>query len=216
MRFAIVGEGLTDFKVLKNLLIGFFKDKNLPITRLLPVDKEPVGWGNVFQFLTTNEFQKGVGFADYTLIQVDTNECADWNVGLAHIGDDVEAVNEFIDKIAKILIAKMGNEFYEANKNKIIFAICVHEIECWLLPFNAEQVAHHAKMIGCANAIERIAQKNGYSIHQKNYQEGKHYDDLSKEMKSNKDLLKKGSINPSLKYFLDSLGQIPQVTPTED
>ena len=60
MRFLIAGEGLTDFIVLQNLLRGFFNDKNLSATRLLPKDKEPVGWGNLFNYLTTEEFKQAV------------------------------------------------------------------------------------------------------------------------------------------------------------
>jgi len=205
MRFAIVGEGLTDFKVLKNLLIGFFKDKNLPVTRLLPKDKEPVGWGNVLKFLPSFEFQNGVENTDYIIVQIDTNECADWNEELVHVGDKAAEIDGFMDSVIAVLIKRIGEEFYDANKAKIIFAVCIHEIECWLLPFNAQQKAHQTKIVGCANAIEQIAQKAGYSIHQKNYEEGKHYDDLSKEMKSNKELVQKGKLNPSLNSFLNSL-----------
>jgi hypothetical protein len=185
--------------------IGFFNNRNLPVTRLLPKDKEPVGWGNVLHYLSSEEFRNGVDNTDFVIVQIDTNECADWNEGLKHIGDDASRINGFIDQIIPVLIKNVGAGFYAANKDKIIFAICVHEIECWLLPFNANQPAHYSKIAGCANAIEKIAQKNGYSIHQKNYQNGKHYDDLSKEMKNNKALMQKTNLNPGLKFFIDSL-----------
>lgn len=207
MRFAIAGEGLTDYTVLKNLLIGFFNDKYLPVTRLIPKDKEPGGWGNLLKYISSQYFRDGCDNADYIIIQIDTKECAEWNEGLNNIGDRASEINVFIDQVVTVLVKKTGDEFYVANKDKIIFAICVHEIECWLLPFHTKQVAHYSKIVGCVNAIEQIANKNGYSIHQKNYQEGKHYDDLSKEMKNNKELLQKGILNPSLKSFIDTLSQ---------
>lgn len=205
MRFAVVGEGLTDFKVLKNLLIGYFKDKNLPVTRLLPVDEEPVGWPNVLKFLTTKEFRDGVENTDYTIVQIDTGECQDWGEGLNNIGSDSSLIDNLIASVKTILINKIGQDFYNANNNKILFAITVNEIECWLLPFNTTTKAHFSKIVGCANAIEKLANKRGFSIHQKNYQDGKHYDELSKGMKKNKDLLSKGKLNPSLKIFIDVL-----------
>ena len=70
MRFAIAGEGRTDFIVLQNLLIGFFNDKNLAVTRLLPKDKEPVGWGNVLNYLSTEEFRIGALYNDYVVVKL--------------------------------------------------------------------------------------------------------------------------------------------------
>ncbi len=207
MRFAIASEGRTDYIVLKNLLIGFFKDKSLPITRLRPKDKEPFGWGNLLKYISSQDFRDDCDDEniDYAIIQIDTNECKEWDEGLKHIGDKASEINSFISQIILVLIKNIGNEFYTVNKDKIIFAICVHEIECWLLPFHAKQAAHYSKIVGCANAIEQIALKNGYSIHQKNYQDGKHYEDLSKEMKNHKELMQKYNLNPGLKFFVDRL-----------
>jgi hypothetical protein len=205
MRFAIVGEGLTDFKVLKNLLMGFTKDKNLTVNRLLPKDKEPVGWGNVLQYLSSPEFQTGVKINDFTVVQIDTNECDQWGAGLKHIGDDDSQIDGFINHIISVLAIKIETEFYDKHKSKIIFAVCVHDIECWLLPFHASQPAHFSKMVRCYPTLEQVAQKKGYSLHQKNFQEGKHYEDLSKDMKDNKVLIQKSKLNPSLKFFIDSL-----------
>jgi hypothetical protein len=57
----------------------------------------------------------------------------------------------------------------------------------------------------CFNALEAIANKNVYSLNQKNYKDGKYYDDFSKVMKSNKDIMAKAHLNPSLKIFIDTL-----------
>jgi len=205
MRFAIVGEGLTDFKVLKNLLIGFFKDKNLPVTKLRPKDIEPFGWGNVLNYISTEEFQDEVDATNYVIIQIDTDKCEEWKEELTHIGDDETKVNDFINQIIKVLIKRIGNPFYTTNKGKILFAICVHDIECWLLPFNSTTKSHFTKIVGCVNAIEHLANKKGFSIHEKNYEDGAHYDNLSKEMRDNRELLKKSELNPSLKVFVNTL-----------
>lgn len=205
MKFSFVGEGLTDFKVIKNLMIGYFNDKNLLITRLLPRDKEPVGWGNVLKYLPTDEFKAGVDNSDYTIIQIDSDKCEDWGKGLTNIGSDATRIEEFINSIKVVLINEIGNPFYETNRNKILFAIAVYEIECWLLPFNSNTKAHFSKLVGCTNTIEKIANVRGFSINQKNYEGGKHYEDLSKGMKDNKELLKKSELNPSLKAFVDLL-----------
>lgn len=205
MKFQIVSEGRTDFVVLKNLLIGFFNDKNLLVTPLFPESKEPAGWGNVLNYITTERFQTGMLNTDYMVIQIDTDKCEDWNENLKNSGDDILKLNSLIDDIIDVLISKIGNEFYQANAAKILFAVSVHEIECWLLPFNVERAAKQAKTVGCFNALEAIAIKQGFSLHQKNYQEGKNYETLSVDMKKNKVLMKKYPLNPSLKIFVETL-----------
>ncbi len=200
MRFLIAGEGLTDFIVLQNLLRGFFNDKNLSATRLLPKDKEPVGWGNLFNYLTAEEFKQAVPFSDYTIVQIDTGTSQEWKKDITSIDSKTTDLIPFIEAIKTVLINKMGFDFYNENKDKILFAICVHDIECWLLPFNATLPAHQKKMVGCVNAIEKLANEKGFSINEKNYAGGKHYDILSKPMRGNGELITKGKLNESLSF----------------
>jgi hypothetical protein len=205
-RFLFAGEGLTDYIVIKNLLIGFFKDKNLAVSRLFPRDKiTPGGWGNVLNYLSTDEFREGVNNTDYIVIQIDTDKCEEWNEGLHHIGDNSDNLEDFVRGVITVLIKRTGQDFYTQNKDKFLFAISIHDIQCWLLPFIADQPAHQSKIVGCVNAVERIAVKQGISINQKNYEDGKHYEKLSQDMKKNNTLMQRYSLNPSLKIFIDIL-----------
>lgn len=43
--------------------------------------------------------------------------------------------------------------FYEDNKYKIIFAISVHSLECWLLPICKDLKAE--KITGCFESLQR-------------------------------------------------------------
>ncbi len=208
MRFLIAGEGLTDFIVLQNLLRGFFNDKNFLATRLLPKDKEPVGWGNLFIYLSTEEFKQAVPFSDYTIVQIDTGTCEEWKEGIVPIGAKATNLLPFIESIKTVLVNKMGVDFYDEHKDKILFAICVHDIECWLLPFNATLPAHHKKTVGCVRTIEKIANTKGFSVNEKNYQEGKHYETLSKPMRDNEELIVKGKLNESLSLFVNELHKV--------
>ena len=189
MRFLIAGEGLTDFIVLQNLLRGFFNDKNLSATRLLPKDKEPVGWGNLFNYLTTEEFKQAVPFSDYTIVQIDTGTSQEWKKDITSIDSKTTDLIPFIEAIKTVLINKQCH-------NLSYFSY----IECWLLPFNATLPAHQKKMVGCVNAIEKLANEKGFSINEKNYAGGKHYDILSKPMRGNGELITKGKLNESLSF----------------
>ncbi|NII29490.1 hypothetical protein HB364_30705 [Pseudoflavitalea sp. X16] len=208
MRFAIAGEGLTDFAILKNLLIGFTNEKNLPVRRLLPELNEPFGWSNLFDQLSKDRFRGSFELNDYIIVQIDSGTCEDWKEGLKHIGDDESLVEGFVNQIIQVLIKRIGEEFYTKNKQKIIFAVAVHDIECWVLPFISEKASDQSKMVNCFRSAENIANKKGFSLNQKNYREGKYYDDLSKGMTKQKDLLKLYKLNPSLRIFVDKLIQV--------
>ncbi len=200
-KFLFVGEGLTDFIVLRNLLIGFFNDKNLVVNRLRPKDKEPWGWGNVLNYLSTPEFRDSFDYANYIVVQIDTDKCEEWK-------EDLQLNKSFellITDVSEVLIKRMGLEFYTEKKDNILFAISVHDIECWILPFITDKQAHQSKITGCVNAVEQVANKAGFSINQKNYEDGKHYEDLSRNMKNNNEIMRKYSLNPSLKVFINSL-----------
>ncbi len=205
MRFGIVGEGVTDFYVLESLLIGFFNDKDLPVTRFRPKQQEPFGYGNLMNYLSSDDFKIDVESIDFTIVQIDTKECADWNPSINNIGDDDTQIVAFIEQVRTFLIDKIGIDFYEEFQDRIIFAITVHEIECWLLPFHITTHAHQRKMVGCLGTLENIANTKGISINQKNFQQGKHYEDFAKPMKKRKDLFQKMELNPSLKVFIQSL-----------
>ncbi len=208
-RFLFVGEGLTDYIVIKNLLVGFLNDKNLLISRLIPRDKEPVGWGNVLNYLTTSEFQDSLDNTDYVIIQIDTDKCGEWKEGLQL----TENPDILIEKVIEVLIKKIGQSFYDEKKDKILFAIGLHDIECWLLPFITDKPALQSKIVGCVKTVEQIANKRGFSINQKNYENRKHYEGLSREMKNNKELMRKYSLNIGLKAFVDTLTKNIKIVP---
>lgn len=205
MRFGIVGEGVTDFYVLESLLIGFFNDKDLPVTRFRPKQQEPFGFGNLMNYLTSEDFKIDVESIDFTIVQIDTKECADWNPSINNIGDDDAQIEDFIEQVRTFLIDKIGIDFYQEFQDRIIFAITVHEIECWLLPFHINTLARQRKMVGCYGALETKAVSKGISLNQKNFQQGKHYEDFSKPLKKKKELLLKAKLNPSLKVFIETL-----------
>lgn len=61
------------------------------------------------------------------------------------------------------------------------------------------------KLVNCAQAVEKIVNTKGLSINQKNYQDGKIYEMLTKEMTKQKILQKKSEVNLGLSVFIDHL-----------
>ena len=90
-----------------------------------------------------------------------------------------------------------NESFYETNQEKIIFAISVHELECWLLSICKDLKAE--KITSCFEALQRECKDIKV---EKNYST---YDKISKVFLKNKELLKISSKNSSFDIFIKSL-----------
>jgi hypothetical protein len=205
MTFAIAGEGITDFTIIKHILIRYFNNNDLEVRKLRPEHKEPFGWSNLLNYIDSETFKGAFDYNDYVIIQIDTAECQDWKLELTSYNDKKEKIEDFISRVISKLVIKIGEDFYNKNKNAILFAICVNEIECWLLPFNSQLRNITKKTTGCYNAMKPIAIKKGFSIDQKNYDDGKNYEKLIKPATNKKVLIEKAKLNPSLNHFIESL-----------
>lgn len=159
------------------------------------------------KYLETDEFKNSFFANDFVVIQIDSDRCEEWKVGINNVGDENgrQTVVDFFKRIQECLIEKIGVDFYGDHAAKIIFAICIHSIECWMLPFIGQHKAHQMKLVNCAQAVEKIVNTKGLSINQKNYQDGKIYEMLTKEMTKQKILQKKSEVNLGLSVFIDHL-----------
>src|SRR5258705_6133931 len=162
IRFSVVGEGQPDHIIIRIIIHGFFNDKSIVVNRLFPEDKESGGYDRVFKFLATKEFRIGIENCDYIVVQIDTNECQTWNEGITHIGGSAseEKIDQFIEVVKKVLIKKIGED-YPSFENKIIFAITVHDLECWFFPFHSNLSAEQSKILSCKKTMAKIAGTQG-------------------------------------------------------
>jgi len=211
--FAVASEGVTDFAVLKNILIGFFADQDEPFLKPYQPDPTAEGqsswqtfgnWENVLRFLREKKHRDALEFADFLIIQVDTDQSAHPNFGVADndAGQPLDAaamVARVKDKLREI-IGPEDCTFYE---QRLIFAICVREVECWLLPLWDRERAD--KTTGCLAALNRaLSRQDQYGINPEK-KAPRHYETLSKGYRKRRALFEEGAKNPSLKVFLDDL-----------
>jgi hypothetical protein len=207
-KFGLACEGITDQIVIENILCGFYKDyKDLDeeIQAFQPAYDETTkkqkegefgGWGNLLNYLSETRFRDDVLNSQYTIIQVDTDICDLVNF---NVPKDTSCITTFIENIKEKLILSIDkNEtFYEANQSKIIFAISVHSLECWLLPIYKD--VKKEKITSCFEALKRECKSIKV---EKNYET---YDKLSKSFLKNKELLKISSKNSSFQIFINNL-----------
>lgn len=106
------------------------------------------------------------------------------------------------------MISKLGATVYERFEDRIIFAVCVDSIECWLLPFYYTDIKQ-AKTANCLGSLNReLLVQEKFSIDAADKQ-SHYYDKLlrSKKCSKRKSLERVADSNPSLTRFIRVLDQ---------
>jgi hypothetical protein len=106
--------------------------------------------------------------------------------------------------VIDLLITQIGKSIYEQYRDKFIFAISVHSIECWLLP-TVSKTTVHSKTVNCLGALNNELQRHqGFTIDSDN-KNPKYYRRISEVYKKHKKLQERYMNNPSLKIFVESV-----------
>lgn len=212
-KFGLITEGITDQIVIENILAGYFDNPDIIVNPLQPLrdetDKSLManygGWTLVFDHCRSDQFQDAFSFNDYIIIQIDTDTSDD--VGYDISKNDVETEtellpNELIEQVRGKLIDLIGQDFYDGNAERIIFAIAVHSTECWLLPLYYND-KNKSETKGCLNRLNRVlTKKEGFTISAK---DTGYYDIVSRKYCKHKTLMSKCKDNPSLSIFIEEL-----------
>ena len=209
--FGLIAEGETDHAVLENILLGVSdEDISDEITILQPDIDETTkgtlqefgGWYNVFQYCLSEDFRDSFQRVQYVVIQIDTDVSEHTHYDIKQTDESgkkltptvlVEKVKE---KFEQIIVKEFGQDFLQNHQDRILFAISVDEIECWLLPLYYTDNTK-SKTNNCDHKLHQKAGK-----FEKNYID---YDKISKDFRKSKILKKVYQENPSLKIFVESV-----------
>ena len=209
MYFALACEGVTDFAVIESVLCGFFdEDITDEITHLQPhldkTSKKQKGFSNWELLL---DYLRSPRFNDYIVIQMDTDISEHPNFDISHSDennielDTPSLIKNVIDKITEI-INSCEHDIHEELKERILFCICVHSIECWLLAYYKNM--RKPKTKNCFRALAHELKKDENSL--KNYAT---YQEISDPLSEKKNLEKIRLKESSLHLFLECLSIIP-------
>lgn len=215
MKFGIICEGVTDFHVLKHVIQSYFSDAlvndiqpELDARQMGTAKNEFGNWEQVASYLQTDQFEVTVENTDYVVVQIDTDVCEHVNFDVLPISLANTDHDAFYEAIKQKLIAWMDS--YEADtyayyKDKIIFAISVHSLECWLLAYHGSK---GNKIVGCIDELCTVINRKGGSFNTKtkDYREYIDYSKDLKKKKNHKDIIAKSA---SFKKFLEQLDAIP-------
>jgi hypothetical protein len=209
--FGLITEGITDQEIISNILFGYFKNKDIPINPLQPIRDQTDkfrqgdfgGWQRVIEYCKSDYFKQAFQSCDFIIIQLDTDICDEF--GVSKIADGIVLSPEIlIERVIDYLITEIGRTFYEKVKDKLLFAISVHSIECWLLPLYYTDT-RKGKITGCINTLNlQLNRKHGFFIDPDN-KIFSIYQEISSPLKKNKTLKAILSHNPSLDVFIKEL-----------
>ena len=209
--FGLVTEGLTDQIVIENILAGYFNSSDLDIRQLQPErDKDNEnkstygGWTLVFNYCKSRDFQEALQFIDYIIIQIDTDVSKDYNIPKQNENGEFTP-QQLIEKVIEKFRGASGDDFYSKYQQKIILAISVHSIECWLLPLYYTDKQKKAKCKNCLNTLNyELSKQHKFTI-DKNAKNPEYYREIAKQYGKHKVLMKHYQDNPSLKNFIEEI-----------
>ena len=201
--FGLVTEGRTDQAVIRAILAGYFGDDNIRVTSLNPGDKNKLGgWGQVFQYCNSPDFQEAFESKDYVIIHIDTDISPQYKIAQIDQDGNYLSPNQLIENVKNKFKSLLDPEFYQRYGERIIFAIAVHSIECWLLPLYCED-AEKSEIDNCSARLEKtIIEK---SILTRFVKKSKCYQRIALPYAKKETLLENYSLNPSFKIFIEDL-----------
>jgi hypothetical protein len=217
-QFGLIGEGVTDQIIINAILFSYFPDPDLLVTNLQPLRDETHkdlstngNWDKVLEYCGSEVFRDAFQALDYIVIQIDSDVFSSGEVPAKYrnvllTGNDYQTV---IDKIKEFLIESIGDNFYTKFKERIIFAIAVDSIECWLLPlYYPNEPKKAGKITGCISTLNQALskEKDGFYINEKNTRD--YYKMVKGFNKKPRDFQNCVKLNPSLHVFVSSLAHI--------
>jgi len=213
--FGFITEGVTDQIIIENILNGFFDSDDIDIYELQPLrdetDKNRVetygGWTLVFEYCKSTKFREALTFFDYIIIQIDTDVSEEIHYQISkrdHEGKELKPV-DLIEKVKnKFRNEIIGNDLFTKFEKKIIFAISVHSIECWLLPLYYSD-NRKGKITNCLRALNEVLnRREGFTIDLKS-KNSRYYEKIAKQLLKHKTLMNIYKHNPSLKIFIEEI-----------
>lgn len=228
MQLGIASEGVTDQQTIENILIGYFKGKGYRLSSGDVLQAQPSGdatdhnnkcgygsWTNLLGYLRGDKIKEDVDAFDFLILQIDSDVCdkAPFNVPLMSAGKDRPVVDLVSDIVIRLVqeMNLINTEFYENHKEKIIFAISVHSIECWIYKYfeKDNKKATICKTKGCEVSLNQVINKKHQKLVKHLSKKGNNYFDLTKDLRQHKNLQAILNKDKSFEIFYGNLDVIP-------
>jgi hypothetical protein len=216
MNFALITEGVSEHRIIKHFILKYLRGNEIEINQIQPQiwnnkQQNFGGWNEVLKYCGRTEIKNILDENDYLVIQVDSDVSPLHPFSVSH--SDLNGHQKSIEQLCNDIITKLKSliipEILLEYEEKIIFAICVHTIECWLVhhycPGNSKRTLNN-----CIKPLNNTLRRRNMLVipNNKNNSNGiKAYNELLSEIRKD-EILEASKFNFGLEKFIISLDQI--------
>lgn len=218
MRFALITEGVSENRIIKQIISKYFKGHEIFFRDAQPQivnDKQETvgGWNEVLKYCERTADLKEIFInSDFLVIQIDTDMCETAPFNVRHLDADnrLKTLDNLYEDVIQKLKSQISEEILDQHSENIIFAICIHSIECWLLPL--QLVNHHiTDTRNCLPTLNKeLRRKNLKPIALTTKNSPKSivaYDAILRGWKKSDDIIEASENNIGFSKFIESLGR---------
>jgi hypothetical protein len=216
MNIALITEGVSEHRILRHTVERYLAEiddisVNQIEPEINPQGKQATygGWLNVLNVCNTNKFREILSFNDCIVVQIDTDVCEEVHFDVSRTENSVLKTDdvlhlEVINRILSSIPAEEQPEF----KDKIIYAICINETECWLLPLYYSN-NDKCKTTGCIKKLnkELTRRREGFipDKDKNSTNATKTYQSILKRLKRKQDVKDCSQYNYGFDFFIKQL-----------
>lgn len=218
MKFVLITEGPSEHRIIKHIIAKYFREIDPDINQIQPkiVNQKQVttgGWNEVLKYCEREELNDILLENDYLIIQIDTDQSQTkpFNVSHTNTSNELKTTDELYEHVVAKLRGLIKPEIFEAHEKQIFFAICIHTIECWLLPVYYKN-NHKADSRNCLSTLNlELRRQNISTIPTKDKNSSKSirtYETILRNWKRKQDIIDAAQHNTGFRNFIDSISFI--------
>lgn len=142
---ALFCEGVSESRILRHIIERVLGDE-VAVAQLQPEltsegkQDSYGGWAEVLRHCNESDVHNALAVNDCLVIQIDTDACREAFYGVADHDTEGKplADSALYDNVRNRLLRDLSSDFLEQYGDRLVFAICINETECWLLPLYYE------------------------------------------------------------------------------
>ena len=215
---ALICEGASEVKMLTYIVTRYLGDE-IVVNAIQPAltqkgrQANEGGWHEVLNHCNDETINAIFATNDYLVIQIDTDACVQTNYDVNVYDESNQKVADDIlyERVRNRLLKDLSAEIQTKYANRILFAICINETECWLLPLYYENDAKkRCATTNCIYILNQRLQTEGIGIpdKEKNTPEAiQVYNKVLKNLKK-KDIPRIAQYNYGFQKFVEQMAGI--------
>ncbi|MBT1710845.1 hypothetical protein KK062_21565 [Fulvivirgaceae bacterium PWU5] len=231
MKVALITEGPSEHRIVKHIITRYFKGEDVEIRQIQPKlisgrqdNNTPGGWNEVLKYCGREEIRDILIENDYLVIQIDTDQSqiSPFDVSHTHLNNTQKSPSELCTEVIEKLKGLFKTDIKHEYGHRIFFAICVHTIECWLLPiYYSNKETHCSKTVSCISLLNKELSRQNIQTLPTNDKNSTNavrvYDTILQNWRKRTDIEESARYHAGFQIFIDSLGSIQSAKqePTE-